>query len=59
MTTYMKLELTFGIVDDAFVPGFQLKLPMLMVLDTLKHQDIVLRRIGETWMRCSLKSYTR
>lgn len=32
---------------------------MMMVLDTLKNDDPNLRRIGETWMRCSLKSYLR
>ena len=32
---------------------------MMIVLDTLKSDDPNLRRIGETWMRCSLKSYLR
>jgi hypothetical protein len=32
---------------------------MMIVLDTLKNEDPRLRRIGETWMRCSLKSYMR
>lgn len=32
---------------------------MMIVLDTLKNEDPSLRRIGETWMRCSLKSYLR
>ncbi|KIJ53578.1 hypothetical protein M422DRAFT_73885 [Sphaerobolus stellatus SS14] len=53
----------FGVLwrlsEDSFAPGFRFKLPMLMVLDTLRHHDPELRRIGETWMRCSLKSYTR
>lgn len=31
----------------------------MIVLDTLKSDDPSLRRIGETWMRCSLKSYLR
>ena len=31
----------------------------MIVLDTLKSDDPNLRRIGETWMRCSLKSYLR
>ena len=31
----------------------------MLVLDTLKCSDPDLRRIGETWMRCSLKSYLR
>lgn len=45
--------------DDNMLPGFRLKLPMMIVLDTLKSDDPNLHRIGETWMRCSLKSYTR
>ena len=32
---------------------------MLLVLDTLKSDDPSLHRIGETWMRCSLRSYLR
>ena len=32
---------------------------MMCVLDTLKSDDPTLRRLGETWMRCSLKSYIR
>jgi hypothetical protein len=32
---------------------------MMIVLDTLKSDDPSLRRVGETWMRCSLKSYLR
>ena len=31
----------------------------MIILDTLKNDDPNLRRIGETWMRCSLKSYLR
>lgn len=31
----------------------------MTVLDTLKNDDANLRRVGETWMRCSLKSYIR
>ena len=50
---------TKQLVDDNMLPGFRLKLPMMIVLDTLKSEDSNLRRIGETWMRCSLKSYTR
>ncbi|GBE77521.1 hypothetical protein SCP_0103960 [Sparassis crispa] len=53
----------FGVLwrltDDNLVPGFRLKVPMMIVLDTLKSEDTNLRRIGETWMRCSLKSYLR
>ncbi|PCH34091.1 hypothetical protein WOLCODRAFT_61246 [Wolfiporia cocos MD-104 SS10] len=53
----------FGILwkltDDELAPGFRLKIPMMMVLDTLKSNDPTLRRVGETWMRCSLKSYLR
>ncbi|KAF7968943.1 hypothetical protein HWV62_28842 [Athelia sp. TMB] len=39
--------------------GFRFKVPMLLVLDTLKSDDPSLHRIGETWMRCSLRSYLR
>ncbi|EMD42316.1 hypothetical protein CERSUDRAFT_102665 [Gelatoporia subvermispora B] len=53
----------FGVLwrltDDHFLPGVQLKVPMLIVLDTLKCDDPQVRRMGETWMRCSLKSYLR
>jgi hypothetical protein len=45
--------------DDSLSPGFRLKVPMMIMLDTLKSEDPHLRRIGETWMRCSLKSYIR
>ncbi|TFY63318.1 hypothetical protein EVJ58_g3324 [Rhodofomes roseus] len=54
---------TFGVLwrltDDDLVPGSRLKVPMMIALDTLKSSDPALRRIGETWMRCSLKSYLR
>ncbi|KDQ15544.1 hypothetical protein BOTBODRAFT_65254 [Botryobasidium botryosum FD-172 SS1] len=53
----------FGVLwrltDDNLIPGFRLKLPMLIVMDTLKSDDPRVRRTGETWMRCSLKSYLR
>jgi len=41
------------------VPGIRFKVPMMIVLDTLKSTDPNVYRIGETWMRCSLKSYLR
>ncbi|KZT08595.1 uncharacterized protein LAESUDRAFT_757319 [Laetiporus sulphureus 93-53] len=47
------------LTDDDIVPGSRLKVPMMIVLDTLKSGDPTFRRIGETWMRCSLKSYLR
>ncbi|TCD67610.1 hypothetical protein EIP91_012242 [Steccherinum ochraceum] len=53
----------FGVLwrltDDALVPGFRLKIPMMIVLDTLKSENPKIRRVGETWMRCCLKSYLR
>ncbi|KAF8167553.1 Dopey, N-terminal-domain-containing protein [Crassisporium funariophilum] len=53
----------FGILwrltEDTLLPGFRFKVPMMIVLDTLKSDNPTLRRIGETWMRCSLKSYLR
>jgi hypothetical protein len=47
------------ISEDNLLPGFRFKVPMMIVLGTLQSDDPSLRRIGETWMRCSLKSYTR
>lgn len=41
------------------LPGARLKIPMMIILDTLRSDDPILRRVGETWMRCSLKSYLR
>ena len=53
----------FGVLwrlsDDAQQPGMRFKVPMLIVFETLKSSDPVLRRLGETWMRCNLKSYMR
>ncbi|KAH7886231.1 Dopey, N-terminal-domain-containing protein [Phlebopus sp. FC_14] len=53
----------FGVLwrltEDEMLPGFRLKVPMMIVLETLKHDDPSLRRAGETWMRCSLKSHIR
>ncbi|RPD65070.1 hypothetical protein L227DRAFT_519769 [Lentinus tigrinus ALCF2SS1-6] len=53
----------FGVLwrltDDNMLPGVHLKVPMMSVLETLRSDDPKLRRIGETWMRCSLKSYLR
>jgi len=47
------------LIEDSNLPGFSLKVPLMIVLDTLKSDDPGLRRIGETWMRCSLRSYLR
>ncbi|KAJ3572176.1 hypothetical protein NP233_g3254 [Leucocoprinus birnbaumii] len=53
----------FGVLwrlsEDNLLPGFKFKVPLMIVLDTLKSDDPSLRRIGETWMRCSLRSYLR
>ncbi|PFH49049.1 hypothetical protein AMATHDRAFT_5245 [Amanita thiersii Skay4041] len=53
----------FGVLwrfsEDNLLPGFKMKIPMMLVLDALKSDDPSLRRVGETWMRCSLKSYLR
>ncbi|KAI0964349.1 hypothetical protein AcW1_001188 [Taiwanofungus camphoratus] len=53
----------FGVLwrltDDSVAPGSRLRVPMMFMLDTLKSGDPGLHRIGETWMRCSLKSYLR
>ena len=45
--------------DDATLPGFRLRIPLLAVLDTIKSDNPTARRVGETWMRSSLKSYVR
>ncbi|KAH9858301.1 Dopey, N-terminal-domain-containing protein [Lenzites betulinus] len=53
----------FGVLwrltEDSMLPGVHLKIPMMALLETLRSDDPKLRRIGETWMRCSLKSYLR
>ncbi|KAG8219398.1 Dopey, N-terminal-domain-containing protein [Butyriboletus roseoflavus] len=53
----------FGVLwrltDDDNLPGFRFKVPLMIVLETLKHDCPTSRRIGETWMRCSLRSYIR
>src|SRR5712672_1181326 len=46
-------------LEDSNLPGFSLKVPLMITLETLKNDDPSLRRIGETWMRCSLRSYLR
>lgn len=46
-------------IDDSNLPGFLLKVPLMIILDALKNDDPSLRRVGETWMRCSLRSYLR
>jgi hypothetical protein len=45
--------------EDNQFPGFYFNIPMMIILDTLKNDDPSLRRVGETWMRCNLKSYIR
>lgn len=47
------------ITDDDSLPGFRFKVPLMIVLETLKHDCPTSRRVGETWMRCSLRSYIR
>ncbi|KAH7100146.1 Dopey, N-terminal-domain-containing protein [Auriculariales sp. MPI-PUGE-AT-0066] len=53
----------FGVLwrltDDLHIPGFRLKIPMLIVLDALNSEEPGLRRTAETWMRCCLRSYIR
>ena len=47
------------VLDDKLQPGFIFKVPMLIVLETLRNSDPRMRRIGEGWMRSNLKSYIR
>ncbi|KAJ7687383.1 Dopey, N-terminal-domain-containing protein [Mycena rosella] len=56
---YEAFGVLWRLTEDNLLPGFRFKVPMMIVLDTLKNDDPCLRRIGETWMRCSLKSYLR
>ncbi|KAG8796457.1 hypothetical protein FRC17_007997, partial [Serendipita sp. 399] len=62
LPTYDAYE-AFGVLwrlsDDALLPGFKFRVPLFNVLDTMRSDDPALRRLGETWMRCSLKSYMR
>ncbi|KAF8899262.1 Dopey, N-terminal-domain-containing protein [Infundibulicybe gibba] len=57
--SYEAFGIFWRLTEDNLLPGFRFKIPMMIVLDTLKSDDPCLRRIGETWMRCSLKSYLR
>ncbi|KAG5652198.1 hypothetical protein H0H81_005933 [Sphagnurus paluster] len=57
--SYEAFGVLWRLTEDNLLPGFRFKVPMMIVLDTLKSDDPSLRRIGETWMRCSLKSYLR
>ncbi|KAK7063885.1 dopey-N domain-containing protein [Favolaschia claudopus] len=56
---YEAFGVLWRLTEDNLLPGFRFKVPMMVVLDTLKNEDPCLRRIGESWMRCSLKSYLR
>ncbi|KAL1738627.1 hypothetical protein HDZ31DRAFT_78212, partial [Schizophyllum fasciatum] len=56
---YEAFGILWRLTEDTMLPGFRFKVPMMIVLETLKSDDPSLRRIGETWMRCSLKSYLR
>ncbi|KAL0565856.1 hypothetical protein V5O48_016166, partial [Marasmius crinis-equi] len=56
---YESFGVLWRLTEDNLSPGFKFKVPMMIVLDTLKSEDPNLRRIGETWMRCNLKSYIR
>ncbi|KAK0199079.1 Dopey, N-terminal-domain-containing protein [Armillaria mellea] len=57
--SYEAFGVLWRLTEDNLLPGFRFKVPMMIVLDTLKNDEPSLRRIGETWMRCSLKSYLR
>ncbi|KAG6813245.1 hypothetical protein H0H92_012882 [Tricholoma furcatifolium] len=59
LEAYEAFGVLWRLTEDNLLPGFRFKVPMMIVLETLKNDDPTLRRIGETWMRCSLKSYLR
>ncbi|KXN85691.1 Protein dopey [Leucoagaricus sp. SymC.cos] len=56
---YEAFGVLWRLTEDNLLPGFRFKVPLMIVLDTLKNDDPSLKRIGETWMRCSLRSYLR
>ncbi|KAH8835109.1 Dopey, N-terminal-domain-containing protein [Flagelloscypha sp. PMI_526] len=56
---YEAFGVLWRLTDDTMLPGFKLKVPAMIVLDTLNQGNPALKRVGETWMRCSLKSYLR
>ncbi|EEB87119.1 hypothetical protein MPER_15660, partial [Moniliophthora perniciosa FA553] len=56
---YEAFGVFWRLTEDNLAPGFRFKVPMMIVLDALKNDDPSLRRVGETWMRCNLKSYIR
>ncbi|KAF9654142.1 hypothetical protein BDM02DRAFT_3152598 [Thelephora ganbajun] len=56
---YEAFGVLWRLTDDNLLPGFRFKIPMMITLDTLRSDDTMIRRIGETWMRCSLRSYLR
>ncbi|KDQ31322.1 hypothetical protein PLEOSDRAFT_1102291 [Pleurotus ostreatus PC15] len=56
---YDAFGVLWRLTEDHLLPGFKFKVPMMIVLDGLRNDDPNVRRIGETWMRCSLKSYQR
>ncbi|KAH6916730.1 Dopey, N-terminal-domain-containing protein [Coprinopsis sp. MPI-PUGE-AT-0042] len=56
---YEAFGILWRLTDDTFLPGFRFKVPLMCVLETLKSSDPELYRVGETWMRSSLKSYLR
>ena len=45
--------------DDSLLPASRLSIPMRMMLDALRSDDLSTRRVGEAWMRCSVKSYLK
>ena len=45
--------------EDSQLPGVRLATAMHIVLETLRSDNLSIRRVGEGWMRCSLKSYLR
>ncbi|KAI0031253.1 Dopey, N-terminal-domain-containing protein [Vararia minispora EC-137] len=56
---YEAFGVFWRLTGEFYRPGFHFKMPLMIVLDTLKSDEPSMRRIGETWMRCNLKSYLR
>ncbi|KAG9033005.1 hypothetical protein FRB95_000667 [Tulasnella sp. JGI-2019a] len=56
---YEAFGVLWRLTEDSMLPGARFKIPMMILLDSLRSDDVNVRRVGETWMRCCLKSYLR
>ncbi|GAA5982369.1 hypothetical protein JCM11641_006959 [Rhodosporidiobolus odoratus] len=59
LDTFEAFGTLWRFTEDGQLPGVILRNPMFTMLDSLKSEDLPIRRAAEAWMRCSLKSYIR